>query len=170
MGPGQLQTLTLKRMELLGLETDFSPLLRANPFGAEPEVELERTRNAFYRLLAEASSGNPAVALQMFAQCLSPGPEEGVLRVHMADVLALGTVSALAEADLFTLVALRTQDVLDEQELVAVTNMSPATVRNTVKHLQQRGLVREDAGRVTIPQSELPAVTRTLRRRHFLLG
>ncbi|MBW2256865.1 MAG: hypothetical protein JRI25_20040 [Deltaproteobacteria bacterium] len=90
--------------------------------------------------------------------------------VHMSDALALGTVSDLAEADLFTLVALRTQDCLDEQELVAVTNMSPATVRNTVKHLDQRGLVLEEGRQVTIPQSELPAVTRTLRRRNFLQG
>jgi hypothetical protein len=170
MGPAHLQTLTLNRMVLLGYEPDFSPLLRSNPFGAEPEVELERTRNAFFRLLAEASNGNPAVALRVFAECLAPGAEDGAVRVHMVNALTLGAIDALTEADLFTLVALRTQDLLDEQELVAVTNMSPATVRNTVKLLEQRGLVVEEGHRVTIPQSELPAVTRTLRRRNFLQG
>ena len=86
----------------------------------------------------------------------------------MAEALDTGVISGLVEADLFTLVALRTQGALDERELMEVTNMSPSRVRMVVKHLLGRGLLERRDGQVEITLASLPLVTRTLARRHFL--
>lgn len=168
MGERLLRDLTLRRLRSLGYRLDFRALVRTNPFGADPEVEHERTVGVFFRLLAEASAGHPAVALRLLCRCLCLGEEEGVLAVRMSEALAAGAVAGLSDDDLFTLVALRTQDVLGEDELVQVTNLSASTVKSTVKHLLQRGLVYQDGPAVGICEPELPAITRTLRRRHFL--
>ena len=64
--------------------------------------------------------------------------------------------------------ALRIQDELDEDELAEVTNLPGSQVRRTVRSLMSRGLVHRYRDRLRIPEVLLPAVTRTLRRRHFL--
>ncbi len=167
MGERELRDLCLKRAERAGVSIDFKRLVRTGALGGDPQIELERTINIYFRLLSEASAGNPAVALEMFALCMSP-LEGDSYTIHFADFMDLGTIDQLNEADLFTLVALRTQDILDEAELVHVTNMSPGNIRSVVKLLQSRGLVVPDGHRLRISELELPAVTRTLRRRHFL--
>ena len=86
----------------------------------------------------------------------------------MDDGLLVRPIPGLTEAEMFTLVALRTQDAMEMAEVARVTNMSPTQVRTTVKHLLGRGiLLRHDMG-VRIATAFLPAVTLTLRRRHFL--
>jgi len=170
MGEDALAQITQRRLEAAGWKPDFSELVGANPFGADPAVELERSTSVFYRLLAEASGGNPAIALDLFVRCITPELEAKTVRVKTDHALELDLVQGLSEPDLFTLVALRTQDSLDERELERVTNMAPGVVKSTVKHLEQRGLVVLAEGHVRILQSQLAAVTRTLRRRNFLQG
>jgi len=155
------------RVRELGLTASFERLVRPSALGGPPDIELERTIKQFFRLLADASGGNPAVALGLFADSLALTPA-GQLEVHMVDALASSWLEGLHEHDLFTLVALRVQDALDERELVHVTNVSPSRVRATVKLLQAKGLLEPYHGRLRITEAQLPAVTRTLRRRHFL--
>ena len=168
MGEQDLRTLTVQRTRDAGFAVDFRGLSRATMLGADPEVELERTKSIFYRLLAEASRGNPSIAMMLWVQCLAPTSDPDRLEVRMARALDTGVVDGLVEADLFTLVALRTQGALDERELMEVTNMSPGRVRMVVKHLLGRGLLEVRDGQVEITLACLPQVTRTLARRHFL--
>ncbi|TNE89372.1 MAG: hypothetical protein EP330_11495 [Deltaproteobacteria bacterium] len=170
LGEEELRELTQRRLSIAGYKPDFSPLVRTNPFGTDPEVELERTTSVFYRLLAEASNGNPAVALHLFADCLSAAPgEQGVALVRMRRTLT-GNVDGLTDPELFALTAIRTQARLTLDELVEVTNMGRGPLRQIVKNLQSQGLLRSEGEHISIPGIELPAVTRTLRRRHFLYG
>lgn len=168
MSESDLQKLVELRLNGSGYSADFRALVRSNPFGADADVELERTRSAFFRLLVEASSGNPSVALAMWRRCLTLG-EGKQLVVHMDKVLELDVVGNLSEADLFCLTAMRMQRQLSEDELGEVTNMRPAIVRSTVKHLQQRALLEIDQhAHWAIVADQQSSVTRTLRRRHFL--
>jgi len=77
-------------------------------------------------------------------------------------------VSDLSDQALFALAALRVQGELDEPELRDVTNLPYHAVRSVVRLLISRGLVARDTDRLRIADRWLPAVNRTLRRRHFL--
>ena len=162
-----LQELTLKRTRPLGQTVDFSLLVRPSALGGDPEIELERTTDQYYRLLGEASGGNPAAALAMFGRCLRASPD-GRWMVTMDEGLEASGVEGLSEMDLFVLTAIRTHDELDEMELVKVLNMGQGTVRSTVKSLQSRGLLEREGTRARVPVQLQPSITRALRRRHFL--
>ena len=167
MGEGQLRTLALQRATVAGIDPDFSGLVRSTLLGGDDEVELERARTVFFRLLTEASGGSPAVALHLWRACLVPaGPAR--VRVRMSEAVALRALSDLSDTHLFVLAALRVLEELDTDELVRVTNMAPSVVRQAVKSMSSRGLVERAGARTRIVLDQLPAVTRALRRRHFL--
>jgi len=169
----QLQALTVARTGQAGLRVDFQGLVKASALGTDPKVELERSTSVFYRLLSEASSGNPSIALRMWARCLQPTDDDHVVTVRMGSSLHAGVVPNLSDTALFVLVALRLQDQLTVSELVEVTNLSTAAVRTTVRDLLSRELIERcdearHGGSVRIPDAALQSVARTLRRRHFL--
>lgn len=163
----QLRALTCGRTEAAGLEVDFSGLYKPNPLGGDPAVELERSIGVFYRLLAEASVGNPRVALHLWTACLEV-VDGHVARPYLGSALDMGVVPGLLDNALFVLVALRIQDELDEAELAAVTNIPRGVVRATVRDLLARGLLVRAHDHIHIPDTHLPGITRTLRRRQFL--
>ena len=69
---------------------------------------------------------------------------------------------------LFALVALRQQDSMRLAEIVSVTNLPEAVLRNITRDLQSRGLLEASGDHLYVPIQYLPIVTRTLRRRHLL--
>lgn len=167
----QLKALTVARVGQQGFRVDFSGLLKASALGTDPEVELERSISVFYRLLAEASQGNPTIAMRLFTTCLQATDDPHVVSVRMGASLNANVVANLSDSALFVLVALRLQDRLALEELVSVTNLSAGAVRSTVRDLLSRGLVERcarDENQVRIPDETLRSVSRTLRRRHFL--
>ncbi len=168
LGEKDVRALTVGRTREAGYEPDFSGLVGDRLLGGDPEVEAERSTTLFFRLLAETSDGNGAVALRLWRDCLSLSDQPGVLRVRMGEGMAARTLTGLTDVHLFVLTALRTMEVLDEDELAQVTNMAAASIRQAVKHLHSRRLLTLDQGRVQITYDSLPAVTRSLRRRHFI--
>ena len=163
-----LRELTSRRARAAGLQLEYRTLMHGNLLGADPEVELERSINAFYRLLAEASEGNPRVAMHLFAACLEPGERAGMARVLTRKALRTQVATELSVDALFTLTAVRQEDAMTLREIAEVTNLPVHTVRNTVRDLVSRGLVEAAGDLLYIPISELPLVSRTLRRRHLL--
>ena len=164
----ELKDLVTRRAEKVGIELDFSRLEAVGPFGSDPAVEQERSVEGFFRLLAEASQGIPSVAVRMWHQCLSPDEDPDRVRVHMDPCLAGGTLSDLMEDELFVLTALRLQNQLTIDEIVAATNIPMERIRSTLQRLRHRDLLHESGGKVTVTSVMTPTVTRTLRRRHFL--
>lgn len=168
MDASQLRTLTTARTRRAGWEVDFSDLATTNPLGGDPVVELERGINLFYRLLIEASEGNPTVALHLWTRCLEPQEDGKSAKVYMSQALQVGILDNLVDNALFALVALHIQDELDESELVEVTNLSPNAIRTTTRDLVMRGLLRREGDRFRILHEYIPVIARTLRRRHIL--
>ncbi len=167
-GEKDMQALVTGMLEPLGYTLRFESLVRNSPFGVDPAIELRRAIGRFYLLLADASDGNPGVALRLLTQCLSQASDPMSLDVRIAPCLGAGTLDVLSDDEMFLLVALRMQGGLDEPELVRVTNMSPNIVRNVVRNLLNRKLLYKDGAKVVVALDQLPVVTRTLRRRHFL--
>lgn len=167
-GESEIREIAISRMERAGLTADFSDIVRSSIFGGDPVVELERATATFFRLLAEASEGNPSVALEMWTRCLSQTSEANTLKVRIDDCISSFVLEEVTDRDLFTLAAVRTQNVIGERELVRVTNMSPSQIRSTVKHLQVIGVVHAHDDQVRIDTLNMPVVARTLRRRRFI--
>ncbi len=166
-GP-ELRELLVARTAAAGFGVDFGALGAVGPFGSDPDEDRERSIAAFFRLLAEASGGNPAIASLMWTRCLVPA-EEDTLRVRMHQCLSMGGLDDLSEDELHVLNGLRTHDRLSGDELVRVTNLDPGRIRTTLQRLEQRELLwHARDGRLGLDNLYLPAVTRTLRRRHFL--
>jgi hypothetical protein len=163
-----VQDLTTSRLRAAGYRPRFDGLVRRNLLGGDPEMELDHATRGFFRLLAEASEGNPRVALLLFGQCLCTTDEDRVVDVWMHPDLSAAVLPKTSDPELFTLTALRTQQRLDERELVAVTNMSPGNIRAIVKHLVALGVVQSEGDVVSIVDDMLAKVTRTLRRRRFI--
>ena len=168
MDARQLQALTTARTRRAGYAVDFTDLASANPLGGDPKIELERAINLFYRLLIEASEGNPTVALHLWTQCIEPQEGEEVVKVFLGRALQVGVLDDLVDNALFALVALYVQDELDHEELVEVTNLSARAIRTTIRDLVMRGLVRLEGDRYRILHRYVPVIARTLRRRHIL--
>ncbi|NCG20593.1 MAG: hypothetical protein GWP91_16410, partial [Rhodobacterales bacterium] len=168
LSAGQPRAPTVGRTDRAGYKLDFSGLVRSSPFGGDAAVEEERSIHMFFRLLTDASDGSTRVALSLWARCLVPTDDPKVLQVRIDPSLAASGVLDLGDTALFALVALRIQDELNETELQAVTNLSPHLLRATIRDLMSRGMVVIEGGRLRIPDLQLPVVTRTLRRRHFL--
>ncbi len=163
----ELRDLVERRTERAELEVDFRRLENTGPFGANPEIEHERAVTSFFRLLADASGGSPLVGLHIWAKSLRR-QEDGKADVVVTPELAAGVVEKLDAMDLFVLAALRTQDRLTLGEVVAVTNAPLDDVRFAVRELVHRGIVHESDRGFRIDDTQLKAVTRTLRRRHYL--
>ncbi len=149
-----------------GHTLDFDELARVGALSGSPEEEREHAVEAYYRLLASSSGGNPSVAIRLWLSCLSPGPRG--LRVRVADGLRTGGLPDLPDEHLFVLAALRTHRMLDEGELCRVLNVGLGVVRSLVRQMVSGGILVRDGETVSIALMRLPAVTGLLRRRHFL--
>lgn len=164
-----LQGLLVERTRRLGHEVDFGGLV-SGP-GGQPTAERERTTEAYFRLLAEASGGNVGVALPLWAASLCPGGDDQPLRVRLPGVIANPSLPPLSDWGLLTLAAVRVHGGLNVDELVATNNLERDLVQTTVQVLDNLDLLERGPGRrYRVRMAVLAAVTRLLRRRHFVYG
>jgi len=164
----QLRELIDRRMASVDVVVSFDDLERGGvKGGGDPKIERERAERTYYRMLSEASQGNAAVALELWANSLTPSKTPGEVSACLPDS---GTaLTGLSDVDLFVLTATRIQWELDEEEMSSIINLGPAQIRAAVRSLMDRGLLIPGGGsRVGIPTLKLPDITRLLQRRHFL--
>ncbi|HCH63558.1 MAG TPA: hypothetical protein DFR83_12190, partial [Deltaproteobacteria bacterium] len=153
-----------------GIEPTYDDLAAEGWIGSDPDRARERARNAYFRLLAEATRGNPRVALETWSQSLRKGDQEGQAAVVLFDqpdseILAQGGKHAL-----FVLAALVVHDGLEVRDLVRVLNLPEATCRSACRRLEGLGVLVSDSAdqHYDIHLSWAPAVHRHLRRKHLL--
>ena len=194
LGGAELREMTTTLAQQAGFELDFSGLVSTGALAGDPEVELQRGIDGYYRLLATASAGNPAVALDLWSGCLAVPDgvthapivpaEEGEepqslppagdpsrrLVVRVTPEVRSTPVADLGDDQLFVLAAVRVQGELDEAELAEVLNMGRAQVRALVRQLVGAGLLLRSERGVYLSRHHMPSTTLTLRRRHFLHG
>jgi hypothetical protein len=170
MHDGQLRELVGARMAAVGLKPRFDPLLGGYVAPDDRAAAVERATANFFRLLADASDGNPSVALRLWTRCLSPRLDPEQVEVSVPPMATNGALQQLQDPELFVLSALHTQDLMTEPELVQSTNMAPSVVRTTVKGLESKALVDVLGEDIRISIARLADVSRTLRRRNFIHG
>lgn len=170
MGEAAMRQLIGSRVEAAGWRVRFN----SDPAAAEmaPEdVALieERAERRFFRLLSEASGGNPSVALTTWVACMQPGEEEQLVLARFRENPGSRLPATLDDASLFVLAAARIQQRLTEPELLAVTQLPPNHVRIALRLLVEQGIVEVDAqDHYSVPIPLLPGVDRLLKRRHLI--
>ncbi len=173
LGGAELQKWLIRRTRQAGYEPDFGPLSSSTAAG-QPAAESDRTAEAFFRLLAEASGGNPGVAVPLWALSLSPSNPDvqdlDTLRVRLPEVISNPQLHPLSDPALLILAAVRVHGGLTVSEIVQVNNMEADLVQSTVQVLDNLGLLHRVGGRFHIDMTWLTAITRLLRRRHFVYG
>ena len=137
--------------------------------GADPRAAEARARDAFWRLLTDASTGNPKIALAYWLDALR-WHEQGVA-LALVRPPAAADLQDVPDRDLFVLSAVLMHDGLDVAAAAAVLNLPASICRASCRHLEARGVFEEDVDeRYRVALRWMPAVTRVLRQKHFLHG
>jgi hypothetical protein len=155
-----------------GFRLEFFGLVRPGTLAEDLRAERDRATEAWFRLLAEASGGNAGVAWRLAVECLSVAADGQTLRVALSDRLARADEASLGDVEQLVAAALYVHGPLGLPELALVNNVSSARLAPVVRALEDRGLIdmSPDDDCYAIGLLHLPAVTRSLRRRHFVHG
>lgn len=154
----------------VGLEPGYDDLAADAWAATDPDRARQRARSSYFRLLAEATRGNPRVALDVWVRSLRAGVEPGTASVVLLDTPPVSRLADGGEHALFVLAALVIHDGLGVSDLVRVLNLDTATCRATCRRLESVGvLVSDDDDEhfdITMPWSAV--VHRHLRQKHLL--
>jgi len=169
LSPADLSAWLLTQTRTAGFRPRFEGMLPRQITGPDAARMMERTERAYWRLLTEASQGNPTVAVRMWVDGLRATEVAAELDVTIPRTHETHDLEALEDSDLFTLTALILHDDMDVAELHRVLNIRESQVRSICRTLEQLTLITEaDLGRYRVRLTWLPAVERHLRRRSFL--
>jgi len=152
-----------------GFKPRFDELIQRETTGPDRARMLERTERAFWRLMVEASQGNPTVAARLWVDGLRATETDRVLSVGIPRAHDSSELDGLSDNEFFTLTAIILHEDVSVSDLAVVLNLTESRVRATCRGLEQLTLITEtDSGRYKVRLNWLPAVERHLRRRSFL--
>lgn len=167
--PADLSTWLLGQTRSAGFAPRFDGMLQRQAQGPDRARLLERTERAYWRLLAEASMGNPTVAVRLWVDGLRATDDPTVLDVLIPKTHDSDELTELEDSELFALTAIILHEDLNVEEMQHVLNMPIPRVRALFRGLEQRSLITEtETGRYKVRLNWLPAVERFLRRRSYL--
>lgn len=153
-----------------GVEPRYKHLSTGGLRTVDPARAVERARSAYWRLLADASRGNPRVAHAAWLTSLRTGDEEGTVNVVLFEQPDVALLDEAGDMALFLLAALVVHDGLPVDLLAECLNISVAEVRSTCRRLQGLGVLSGDTlDRYYKVVPEWSAVVdRRLRQKHLI--
>ena len=172
IAPGALRSWLEGATAAAGPAPRYDVLLQRPAEGTNRTRMLARTSQAYWRLMAEASQGNPDVALQYWLEGLR-APDtaaENAVDVGLFQAPDTQDLEALGDGALFALTALIIHDGATLDELHATLNLPEGEVRGTCRSLEAMGIIADEDLDETyeVTNRWLPAVERLLRRKSFL--
>lgn len=166
----ELKELVARRNERAGLTVQFDEILLDAETSSTGGFELIDSADGFFRLLWEASRGNPRVATYLWLNALTTVSTKqirvGLIREEDSDFLA-----RLDATMLFFLASMTQHENLSFKELSMALNVSVDEAVQTGRFLLEYGLLEPkhtDANRFTLAPRFHQQVLRTLRSRHLL--
>lgn len=167
----ELQELIVKRNDRSGLEVRFDEILLDAEASSTGGFELVSSAEGFFRLLWEASNGNPRVATYIWLKALTRVDEDtlevGLIKEEDATVLA-----RLDDDILYALASIVQHENLSFDELRQSLNTSLDEAGHAARFLMEYGFLEHkhnDSRRITIAPRYHQQVLRTLTERHLLL-
>lgn len=151
-----------------GYKASFEHLVADGMLGVDRERALERTESAWWRLLTDATGGNPGAALEAWLGSLRDAGD-GVLAVSLLQAPSVAAIESLPDRDLFVLTALVIHRGLPVESLAHSLNLPLGTCRSACRALEAKGVLTElEDGRWRVVLRWFPPVVRHLRNKHFL--
>jgi hypothetical protein len=164
----QLGELVEARSEAVGIHPDFSQIIIPHQFDEVVYETLEeRNRAGFFRILWNASGGNPKVALQLWADALVQ-TEHGEIAVLLPQQMAS---AQLENANLQLLLVLRVimqTEVVSAEDIISSLRLAPPVVMNALHVSELRGWIEESAGLYRLAWRWYQTVARVLSRQNLL--
>lgn len=175
-GEEEVAELVESRMRRAGLALDFAGLLEGT--GAQAELAgparqraLERAREEYFRLLWDATDGNPRLVSHFWLRSLQRDEKSHELTVRLFDAPDGSTLDQLHDESRFLLAAVVVHEDLSAGEAAMVLRWPVARCAALLDTLAARGILSEDAdrpGRFRIDVHYFRTVLRHLRRRRLL--
>jgi hypothetical protein len=166
----ELKDLVARRNERSGLMIEFDEVLLDAETSSTGGFELISSADGFFRLLWEASRGNPRVATYIWLNALTALSDKrirvGLMREESSEFL-----TDLDTGMLFALASFAQHENLSFEELSRALNISSDEAGYAARYLLEYGLLEPkhtDATRFTLAPRFHQQVIRTLRERHLL--
>jgi len=167
-----LESTLTARTRNAGYEPAFDKLLQRSQGRADDDKTAAKARSMYWRIVTQASQGNPDVALDFWLSSLgSAVPADNGELATVPVYLALGhadtEVEKLSDHYLFLLTALVVHDGLKLADLADVLNLPVAETRSACQTLQSLNILEHQRTRFIIAPVWQPAVLRVLDRKNF---
>ncbi len=157
-----------------GLDPEFRSLLLGRRPQADKETLEHKARRLYWRIVSQASFGNPRVVFDFWLSSLgaaneAAGDDNGTRRVPVYLFAGHGDeeVESLSDEYLFLLTALLVHDGLKVDDLAEVLNVAISSVRVACQHLESLGIINDLKRRYVVTPGWQPTVARVLDRRNF---
>gem|GEM_PF-6985568 len=168
LGADVLEESLVRRTRAAGYDPRFEKLLQGRL--RESDHSESRARVMYWRIVSEASRGNPEVALEYWLSSLGPPVQNGDLAevpVYLHAGHAEADVEKLSDEYLFLLTALVIHDGLPIEDLAEVLNVVLGRVRMTCQHLESLRILERNGRVFQITPGWQPAVLRVLDQKQF---
>ena len=157
-----------------GFEPRFDRLLHSSREPGSGENAEAKARSMYWRIIAQASQGNPLAAMDYWLMSLGASEaaangEPAQVPVYLSASHSEEEIEALSDSDeyLFLLSALVVHDGLAVDDLARVLNVPKTQAQVNCQHLESLHILTHDDAGVLVAPSWQPAVMRVLSRRNF---
>jgi len=166
----EIVNLLTSRSRQAGLRPGFQYLLEKLPADAD-EIDraeaLERAAAGYYRMLWDASAGNPGIALHLWRCSLGLDPK-GEISVKLFQVPESQLLDQLPDSAVFVLRAVIQLEPALPEEVARTTMQSLTQVQDTLRYGLSRGYFEKQGRRYRVTWVWFRTITRFLQRRHLL--
>ncbi len=165
----QIEELIEQRCNHAGIEPDFSELILPRHFEDSSFDTLEeQNRNGFFRILWNASDGNPVVALQLWMECIRVAEDGSVL----VSLPKLPSTADFDDASITVLLILRViaqSGYASLQEIVESLRFPEPDVAGALRLAESHEWIEYVDGRYRLSWKWFRTVTRVLARQNLLV-
>ena len=165
----QIAQLVRLRSESLDIAPSFDSLVVPRQFDDGQLSDTERTERDYYRILWNASEGNPAVSLNLWQKSLFRQAGSSNIVVRLFKPPAATALDDLPATMYFVLRAIVQLELAQELDIVLATGLTPADVTHALRAARTRGIVEPVGNRFRITLEWYRTVTQVLRRQHLLI-
>ncbi|MFK7998608.1 MAG: hypothetical protein AB8H86_03385 [Polyangiales bacterium] len=159
-------TLLSQRTELASVKPNFGELVLPRQIDAT-DGELAPDE-AYFRMLAEVSGGNPAVAIQFWRESLFVHNDDTVVRLFREPEGS--EIESLASTVRYVLRTVLQLDWASDEELIDCSDLPPTDVRDAIRLALSRGYLKREADGVRVDWMWYRAVTGVLTRLNLLVS
>ena len=157
-----------ERAEAVAIEPSFDNLVLPRQLDeASYEVEGDRKRHGFNRIIWDSSLGNPGVALRMWCESLTV-TDDGKVDVRLGSKRTRSSLDTLSLTSQFVLRSIAQMEYARQEDVVKALNLPPAEVDMALQAAKANGLIEEQDGLFSISWPWYREITRFLNRRNLL--